>query len=888
MSKRRNRRSDEKRPLGLQDEEAIIAENVEGEINPEESAEQTAEGEPPQTAEPETDTLKPDEESHTSVPAEADEAPLPVPDSEEAPAAEEPLAESDAAEEPESDKPLPRLGKHGRPLKKDPYGNPIKKKKKGAPLRKAEPEQSTQPGDIPKPQVSFMNSIANIEPSSQMHNAGPTTSEAYDHAVISENEEDEEVREYTPKIRRMSDSTRAKEVRGRKKSGESGPYERDTLLDSPAQPAKSKRKRKKRSLEDLFPPLMPESAFDEEEARPEQEAPEAAEPESETNESESAHAEPIEQIAEPEEVQAPERDYRIPQERTAIRRELQELRASLSRRSAIVGLLTLFSAAMTFLDWLPGFRTLELLSSTESPVSYIGIQIILALLTLPFCFRILIDGYLKLTQLRADCDSLTSLAMFSSLISAILVLPSPGMLKGGIVSIYVSVGMLSVWLNLISKQFIAARAVRNFDVLSDGNPKYMIHYVEDERRAESFTRGTTGDFPILATMQQVDRAEDFLKYSFSTDVGDKFCRTAVPIFFALSAIFSVWMSIAHYSEVESVFAYGMAIFALCFSACACAAITLISNLPMENATKEYVRNSGILLGYQSVDDFYDINTVMVDATTLFPKRATKLETIQVVGESRIEEALQYAASLTQHAGSILRELFASAIEAEDRMILPVENYAYDEGKGISGWIQNKRVLLGTREMMIDHNVEGLPPVHKEDELVAGGNQVLYLAVSGSLAALFVIKLEASRKVRHWLEMLLRENIFLLIRSNDALLTQRGIAKMFAIPEDSIKVLPARLEPDYLAETAPLESAKPSMLCAGRLAGFVQTLVGAKKIRAAATVGLILQIVTAVLGLLYVLIFVLLNAYEDVNGGILLIYQAICSLVTAFAVRLKEN
>ena len=79
-----------------------------------------------------------------------------------------------------------------------------------------------------------------------------------------------------------------------------------------------------------------------------------------------------------------------------------------------------------------------------------------------------------------------------------------------------------------------------------------------------------------------------------------------------------------------------------------------------------------------------------------------------------------------------------------------------------------------------------------------------------------------------------------------------------------------------------------MLCAGRLAGFVQPLVGAKKIRAASTVGLTIQIVTAVLGMLYVLIFVLLSAYEDVSGGILLIYQVICSLVTAFAVRLKES
>ena len=799
--------------------------------------------------------------------------------------AEKETAGKETAEPAEPEK--PRLGKHGRPLKTDPYGNLIKKKKKGSQLRKSEPEQSVTPADIQKPQVSFLNSIANIEPSSQVRNAGTTTSEAYDHAVIEEKEED--VQEYTPKIRRMTDSTRAKEIRGGKRASESMPYEKDTPVEGISSGSKNKRKKKKRLPEQPVKAPAEETAQTDkpEETAAEAKAP-AAEPETgnekikETAEREAAA------VSAPEVTEEPERDYRIPQERNAIRRELQELRAGLSRRSAIVGLLTLFSSAMTFLDWLPGFRTPELLSSTESPVSFMIIQIILALLTLPFCIRILIDGYIKLTQFQADSDSLTSLAMFSSLISAIMTLPSYRMLSSGFVSVYVSVGMLSVWLNLVSKQMDASRALRNFDVLADGNPKYMIRYVEDERRAESLTRGTTGDFPILATMQEVDHAEDFLKYSFSTDAGDKFCHTAVPIFFILSAIFSIWMSIARSGDVESTFAYGMGLFSLCFSACACAAITLVSNLPMENGTKEYVRNSGLLLGYQSVDDLFDINTVMVDAAALFPKRATKLENIQIVGESRIEEALQYAASLTQHAGSILKDLFASSIVAEDKLILSVENYAYDEGKGISGWIQNKRVLLGTREMMIDHNVEGLPPVHKEDELVSGGNNALYLSVSGTLSAMFIVKLEASRKVRHWLEMLIRENIFLLIRSNDALLTQRGIAKMFAIPEETIKVLPARLEGDYTAETAHAESGSPTMICAGRLAGFVQPLVGAKKIRAAATVGLTIQIVTAVLGLLYVLIFVLLSAYEDVSGGILLIYQIVCSLVTAFAVRLKEN
>ena len=120
-----------------------------------------------------------------------------------------------------------------------------------------------------------------------------------------------------------------------------------------------------------------------------------------------------------------------------------------------------------------------------------------------------------------------------------------------------------------------------------------------------------------------------------------------------------------------------------------------------------------------------------------------------------------------------------------------------------------------------------------------------------------------------------------------LLSQRRIAKMFGVRETRLKVLPARLEADFAAETAPLSTDKPSMLCAGRLAGFVQTVIGAKRIRSASVLGMVLQAVTAVLGLLFVLIFILMDASSDLCGSILLIYHIVCTVITVLAIRMKD-
>ena len=764
----------------------------------------------------------------------------------------------------------------------------------GGSRRSARPEQTVKPGDIQKPQVSFMNSIAHVEAESLSQRDNRATAQAYDHAVIVS--DSEEAGDYRPKIRRMNDSTRAKELR-RRQPGERMPYQRVSPGSAPmTMPAAKLRKRRVQPSGEALA-RIPENLKQHpvEQARPVRYIGQAEHTQINlsANNREARRNINIDvrfQNEQRERTDLPMEAKSISraESRRSIRNDLLELSTNLSMRIAIIGFLAICSGLLTFFDWLPGFSLPAFLSSSEAPIAFLTIQMLLGLAALPFCAPLLKNGYTKLLKLQADCDSLAAMSMISAELAAFLILPSPGMLRAGTVSVYISVGLLSLTLNAAGKKLIATRALRNFERLTDGNPKFGIHYVEDEKRAEALTRGTNGEFPIVAAMQPVENPEDFLKYTFSTDIADKFCRRAVPLITVIAALFAFGMAFIRRDHIDSTVCYGMSVFALCFAACSCTAITLISNLPMAGGTKDYVRNSGILLGYQSVDDFYDVNSVMVDALSLFPQGTSKLESIQVIGEGQIAEALQYAASLTDHAGSILKDLFAGAILTEEKMMLPVENYVYDEAKGVSGWIDNKRVLLGTRDMMIEHSVEGIPATAKVREMMPDGTEVLYLSVAGSVSALFIIRLEASKSVRHWLKELDRENVLLLIRSCDAMLSQRRISKMFGIREDHVKILSARNEKDYNEETQPLTTARPSMLCAGRLAGFVQTVIGAKRIRSASTLGMIIQASTAVLGLLFVLVFIALGAYSYTCGGLLLIYHLICTVVTVISIRMKDT
>ena len=48
------------------------------------------------------------------------------------------------------------------------------------------------------------------------------------------------------------------------------------------------------------------------------------------------------------------------------------------------------------------------------------------------------------------------------------------------------------------------------------------------------------------------------------------------------------------------------------------------------------------------------------------------------------------------------------IKGKTEMLYPVESYIYEDGLGLSGWIENKRVLFGNRALMESHSIEGVP------------------------------------------------------------------------------------------------------------------------------------------------------------------------------------
>ena len=717
-----------------------------------------------------------------------------------------------------------------------------------------------------------------------------------------------------PQIRRMSDSTRARDLEKLKKKSRNSndfnsPYGKDTpdgeYVFTP--PKFKKKKRTRKSIVNEFE--SPEGQKNITDIVPSPKAVEATRPiplapRSDTTHINFSYGSDISDIdmrvsQSPEEYQ----NERVKEKRTKrivdfnyygdvedVGLDIMELKSIISSRVILLLLLCIFSLYIMLCNQLD-LPIIDILSR-KNIYGYLTAHLVTGILAVCTSTAVISKGFKNLFKFKADSDSMTAITAVSCIIAIIGAFFSPDMAKQEIIQIYMPVGILSLLFNAVGKLLILQRADRNFEFASSSFDRHGVVYVRNEERAERLTRGTIGDFPILASMRKTDFLTDFLRYTYSSDISDSFSKKAAPVCLIISILLSCFITFMRMGTLLSLeaVAFGTAIYNMLVCASSCMGLPLAVNIPLERVAKETLKNDGILLGYQSVDDLYDANSMLVDAESLFPENSLKIAGVKIFANTKVGEALLEAASIAYYGESILKRLFKDVVDANDGRILPVDNFAYEEG-GFCGWINNKRVLLGGRELMERHSIEGIPTKAKEAEYVASVQEVIYLSVSGNAAAMFIIDLKADKEVKKWIQKLSRNKVFLIVKSVDSNLTPKKLSRLFNFPQEMIRIIPNKLHEDFDKETSRTIRLSASMACTGKFTSFAQLVLGTKIIQSSAVIGLIFQTVSIIVGFVVSLALIFSKAFENdyiyMSASAMVMYNLLCAMFTGIAVSMKK-
>ncbi len=579
----------------------------------------------------------------------------------------------------------------------------------------------------------------------------------------------------------------------------------------------------------------------------------------------------------------------IPNQEAEIRVNINLLRNAVFFRTVSLAVLTIIGAFLAI-----GESSYTLLYPALSQLmtvrGYCFLHLVLGLLILFITFPTVINGMRKLFHREADSDTIAAMPLIPCLLTVLATIFVPEPMQHNLVHIFLPVSSFILLMNSIGKLFIIRRATRNFALLTKNFEKYIVTCVQSETAAEELTRGVVQDYPILATIRKTKQMSDFLRHTYASDLADRFSKKLAPIVAGISLLLAAAITGIRIGVLETPaenIPFFCSVLTMLLTAGCSAGIPLTVNLPLDRASKRLCPHGCTLLGYQSVDDFYDVNSILVPAATLFPKQSITISGIKNFSGFQVEEVLLDAASMVYAADSILQNAFAALVEEKDGgMLYQVEDCSYEDNLGICGWIRHRRVLLGNREMMIAHHVEGMPTKVRELEMTSGSQDVLYLSVSGVVAGMFVIDITADPMVKRQMQRLKEEQISVIVKSVDSCITLQRLTTLFGVPDSMLKILPSADNDLYEKETAPLQDVSASTIHDGSFFGTARLLLEARSIKRAATTGLLLQVIAVILGLSICIGYILVNGYDNITSQTLLFFQLVMTGLTLLTTRLK--
>lgn len=559
----------------------------------------------------------------------------------------------------------------------------------------------------------------------------------------------------------------------------------------------------------------------------------------------------------------------------------------LAGRLTILALLTA-AAAIAAVFYFFKIDSIPILSELIKPDIFLYANLTIGILSFGACSSVITNGFSRLFKGKPDGDTLCAFAHLGALGAIVMYLAETNYLAMNRSFCYLLVSMLALCFNTVSKLCTVHAAKNNFRFISGDTDKYFVECTDGED-AERLARGAGHGIPVIASMRKTEMLCDFIISTYCEDVSDRISRVLTPIMIGVSlaaGALGFFAETGVTSNIMNQWSFAATVFSAVLCVGASFTGALIVMLPMLSASRKTNERRAAILGYSAVEDFSSVNSVLVEAKTLFPAGSVSIRNIWDYNKNgkngsqrvTIDEAIIYAASLAVSSDSILADPLFNMLNYKPALLKKVSNCVYESGLGVSGWIGSRRVLLGSRDHMKSHGIT-VPDSKKETALNKKNDEVIYLAVAGEVCMLFFVTLTANPQVKHQVQKLARNDVSLVVKTVDGALTEGVISEMFDIYADNVRILPAEAHDTFDEHTKYAGKGSAAVSCDGTFSSLASAINGAKALSERIRLGCIMEIFGIALGVLLVFIFAIFRNYSLLNGFWIAGYNIVWLLLT---------
>ena len=562
--------------------------------------------------------------------------------------------------------------------------------------------------------------------------------------------------------------------------------------------------------------------------------------------------------------------------------KLHHMAAELTLRCVLAGILAvvLLHFGLTAERLLP---PLSVLDPDAAPAAFYAANLLLFAASLFVGYPVLRDGLTGLRG-RPSADTMPALAAVAALLQAVVAMLNANAYRSteGI-GLLTGMAALGLFLALVGSRVMLAAVKGGYELVTNGVEFEGAYRAKDKDLLRALARDLEQKDPWVLLSRPMKEADGFVEQSLSERASERRARKVSYILLGVALLSGVLFLLAGAGWNKAAAAMAAV---LCMGAPLSS--TLIAGVASLRLQRAAAAVGAVVPGWQAIEQLGGIDTLQIDADDLFTADSAQLEDIRIFKGGRIDRAILYAASVLNESHGTLKGLFRQIVEERTDILFPVKDLEQHHGLGFSAWCDNNRILIGTRRYL---EQEGVPLPDEEYEMQHSKNgelQILYLAVSGNLHAMFVLRYVGGRNVARSLASLQRENIRLLVTSKDPSLTARHITEAYHLPEGMVTVLDG--DQCQAIEAADAAPEKPDC-CLYHHRGFASLTGGlraAEQAQNAETTATTVQLVSVWFSVAIAVLLTYAGSVGMLSVAAVLMYQAAWSALSIAVCALKQH
>ena len=486
--------------------------------------------------------------------------------------------------------------------------------------------------------------------------------------------------------------------------------------------------------------------------------------------------------------------------------------------------------------------------------------------------RAIVKGLKALFTAKPSGDSLMSFAAVAALAHCIVCILL-GENGAAVSHIYVGAVGFVFLLNSIGKRSMMRRIFKNFRFLMKNKNLYSAACITEEKQAREFVKSAQPQEPDIRYNAKTEFATRFLANSYADDPTDGIAKWLVyPVILAaiITGVVTFFITrewIAAVSALTAVLLIGVP-----------AGAIWSFNKALESADKTLLKERGTITGFAAVNDAAGTTAVVVDGEALFPQGTCVLKGMKLFKKMQMDEAILYAASVLEHTHHPFKSVFMEVVnDVKDHMPESFDT-AYESKLGLSTWIYDRKVLLGNKEMMSAHGIE-IPTTAKPEEFTHDNMRTVFLAIDGSVYAMFVLEYYADSVTEYELQRLEASGIRVLVKTEDSNIDEALLCMLFDLEADSVKVLGMRAAGIYDEKTEVPVYNEAKIIGNGDPVTFMRSITACSMLQGQFGLLKLLQYIAIGLGVVVVAVLSFMGSVSAIGPVHIAVYGAFWSLVT---------